>query len=75
MKVRLTGDMTGNRNGEPWPERGSVVEVSDEEGAALCRGGMAKPVTDDKTEKATAKDDSEKRTDSTSAVTKKDLKA
>lgn len=62
MKIRLTSDISGSRNGTPWPARGSVVDLPDDEGARMCRNGMAKPVdgsTDD-VETATV-DDSEQR--------------
>lgn len=68
MKVRLTGDITGNRNGQPWPSKGSEVVLPDDEGAALCKSGMAVPVADDKTEKAAQPEESEKRTLTTKSV-------
>lgn len=61
MKIRLTGDLSGTRNGQPWPARGTEMVLPDEEGAVLCAQGMAVPVVDNKTEKAVAKDESEKR--------------
>jgi hypothetical protein len=45
MKV----EVSGTRNGQKWPPRGSVVEVADDEGAELCAAGLAAPVVDDKT--------------------------
>ncbi len=40
MKV----DVSGTRDGHPWPPRGSVVELPDAEAADYCRNGMAEPV-------------------------------
>lgn len=42
MKVELSG----TRNGQPWPKRGEVGHVPDAEGADLCASGMADPVAD-----------------------------
>lgn len=61
MKVRLTGDLSGTRNDKPWPARGAEMELPEEEAVQLCSMGMAVPVVEDKTEKAVAKDVSEKR--------------
>jgi len=38
-------DVSGTRDGLPWPQRGSVVELPDEEAAHYCSVGMAEPVT------------------------------
>lgn len=46
--------MSGTRGGEDWPPYGGVLEVDDEEGAHLCRAGMAVPVVEDTTETAVA---------------------
>jgi hypothetical protein len=54
MKVRMTVDISGTRNGQEWPPRGEVVDLPDDEGAALCSSGMATPVAVDKVEKAVA---------------------
>lgn len=50
MKV----DVTGTRNGDPWPARGETLDVSDDEARELIHAGIADPVVDKKTEKATA---------------------
>lgn len=52
MKVRMKVEVSGTRNGHPWPSRGEVVDVTDAEGAELCAAGMAEPVADDRVEKA-----------------------
>ena len=46
MKIRMKGDISGTRDGRPWPKRGEVAEVSDAEGALLCAQGMAEPVAE-----------------------------
>lgn len=43
MRIVLLGDMTGTRNGQEWPPRGSSVDLPDEEALALIRGKMARP--------------------------------
>ena len=52
MHVRLLGQMSGTRDGVPWPPRGSVVDLTDEEAISLCRNGMAVPMERDDVEKA-----------------------
>lgn len=44
MLVRMRIDVSGTRNGQEWPRRGSVIELPDEEAAEYCRNGMAEPV-------------------------------
>jgi len=41
MKVRLLADVTGTRDGAEWPPRGTVVELPDDEAAALIWSGIA----------------------------------
>lgn len=50
MKIVLLGDISGSRNGEDWPRRGSTVDLPDDEAAALCQVGMARPVTSEPVE-------------------------
>lgn len=59
MKVRMKVSVSGTRNGEPWPARGSVVELPDAEAADYCKSGMAEPIT-------TLGEDIEKRDDAPS---------
>lgn len=47
MKVKMKVDISGTRDGWPWPPRGEVVEVADQEGVDLCAAKMAEPVADD----------------------------
>lgn len=42
----LLGDVSGTRDGQAWPPRGSVVELPDDEAAQLCRTQMARPVVE-----------------------------
>lgn len=44
MRVRMKVDVSGTRNGQPWPRRGQVADVDDAEGAQLCHAGLAEPV-------------------------------
>lgn len=46
MQIKMRVQMSGARNGEPWPGRGQVVEVPDTEGADLCTAGLAEPVAE-----------------------------
>lgn len=64
MKVRMKTTLSGLRDGVPWPPRGEVLIVPDDEGASLCASGVAVPVTtvkDSGAETAIVPDDSEKR--------------
>jgi hypothetical protein len=38
-------DVSGTRNGQEWPRRGSVIELPDTEAMEYCASGMAEPVT------------------------------
>lgn len=73
MRVRMTVDVSGSRDGQPWPKRGETLDTSDIEGAALCASGLADPVAkSDDVEKAVPADDSENRaltTENSAAVT------
>ena len=45
MKIRMLVEKTGPRHdGRSWPGPGGEIDVSDEEGAALCEHGEAAPV-------------------------------
>lgn len=46
MKVRMKVGISGTRSGEDWPGPGGILDVDDEEGAALCAGGLAEPVAE-----------------------------
>lgn len=47
MLVRILGDISGTRNGKPWPQRGAVVNLPQGEADSLCGCGMAERVPDD----------------------------
>lgn len=46
MRIILIGEMSGTRDGQDWPPRGSTVDLPDDEAVALLHGGMAKPADD-----------------------------
>jgi len=57
VKVTLKVDVSGSRDGQPWPRRGSLVDLPDQEAADLCAAGLAEPVASrPKAEKAVAPD-------------------
>jgi hypothetical protein len=73
MKIRLKSDVSGSRDGVPWPPRGSVVDLPEEEAVPMCQNGMAVPVdsSGDDIENTADDRDSETRaltTDSASGV-------
>jgi len=62
MKIRLVQQMSGYRSdGTRWPDPGTIMEVSDGEGAELCRSDshnttpIAIPVVEERTETAVPK--------------------
>lgn len=44
MKVRMKAEVSGSRNGRPWPRPGEEITVPDDEGKDLCAAGIAEPV-------------------------------
>lgn len=44
MKVRLTQQITGTRDGQPWPAAGEEVDLPESEALALLQGGAARAV-------------------------------
>ena len=44
MRVCMTVEISGTRDGVPWPPRGGEVDLPDAEGADLCAAGYATPV-------------------------------
>jgi hypothetical protein len=44
VKVLLLGEVSGTRDGQAWPPRGSVVELPEDEAIRLCENRMARPV-------------------------------
>lgn len=47
MKIRMKTDVSGNRDGQPWPKRGEVVDLPDDEATEMCETGMAEPASKD----------------------------
>ncbi len=47
MKVRMILPMSGLRGSVEWPPPGETLEVGPDEGAQLCRSGIAVPVAED----------------------------
>jgi hypothetical protein len=45
MRIRMRVLISGTRDGQEWPARGSVFELPDGEAQDLIRAGMAEPVT------------------------------
>jgi hypothetical protein len=61
VKVLLLGDVSGTRDGQAWPPRGSVVELPDDEAEQLCRTHMARPVVETEMVAAVVAEDVEQR--------------
>lgn len=43
MQVKLVGDMSGLRNGEPWPSIGDTIDLTDDEANQMLINGSAVP--------------------------------
>lgn len=54
MRVTMNVQISGVRNGKPWPAKGETIDLPDGEAAQLCAAGMAETVKD-KVEKAVPK--------------------
>jgi hypothetical protein len=65
MKVRMRDQISGTRNGEPWPPPGGEVDLPEQEAVKLCANGLAVPVAvkDDVEKAVVADDDVEYRSD------------
>lgn len=46
MRVRMLRQISGTRNGKPWPEPGAIVDLPQDEAVMLCRLRMAEPVAE-----------------------------
>lgn len=55
MNVRMKVQISGQRDGQRWPDIGKELTVSDAEGADLCAQGYAEPVAEVTPERSTAK--------------------
>ena len=51
MRVKMKVQLSGTRNGKPWPGMGETLELPGEEAAQMCASGMAETVKGE-TEKA-----------------------
>jgi hypothetical protein len=49
MLIRMVGQVSGLRNGEPWPLPGHAAELPDDEAVALIQNQMAVPAVDPET--------------------------
>jgi len=49
MLVRMLERILGTRDGKPWPPRGGVIDLPDNEALALFAHGYAQPVPPAKT--------------------------
>lgn len=56
MKVRMSVQIAGTRDGVRWPVPGEVKELPDHEAARVCAAGYAEPVAEPvKPQRAVAK--------------------
>lgn len=62
MLIRMTGQISGTRDGSPWPPPGTDLELPGDEAIALIAQGMATPATPAKETAAAAPDDTERAT-------------
>lgn len=56
MRVKLLIELSGARDGAPWPARGEEVELPDEEAALMCANGYAEPVASRRKAETRSKD-------------------
>ncbi|GGY29727.1 hypothetical protein GCM10010363_07730 [Streptomyces omiyaensis] len=47
MRVLMKAALSGTHDGEPWPERGGLVDLPDDEARHLIRAGLAKESDDE----------------------------
>lgn len=59
MLIRMKTNITGYRNGEPWPGPGELLECSDSEAADLIANGYAAATDSEETDADATADDSE----------------
>lgn len=50
MKIRMKIDISGSRNGEPWPPKGEIADVPTGEAQHLVASGIAEEVDQDDAE-------------------------
>lgn len=44
MRVKMIVELSGSRDGKPWPRRGEIADLPDEEAAQMCASGMAETI-------------------------------
>lgn len=54
MKIKMTAQLTGTRNGVAWPAPGETVDLPSGEAVKLCEAGLAEPVESRKANVETA---------------------
>lgn len=54
MKIKMTVEMSGSRNGQPWPRRGETVDLPSGEAQHLVASGIAVEVHGEKAPVETA---------------------
>lgn len=62
MKVEMKVQLSGTVNGLDYPQRGGVLETTDEHGAELCAAGLAVPVVSEPVVERAVAPEVEKRT-------------
>ncbi|MGW1252536.1 hypothetical protein [Streptomyces sp. NPDC002535] len=60
MRVRMKATLSGTRDGQPWPERGGIVDLPDDEAQHLIRAGIAEEHGEDPDEADEPEDEPEK---------------
>lgn len=56
MIVKMNVSVSGTRDGQPWPERGTLAEFDDVEAQALITNGVAVEASDEDIDAAIAAD-------------------
>ena len=54
MRIRMNIEMSGSRNGQPWPKRGETADLPAAEAAHLVASGIAEEVHDEQADVETA---------------------
>lgn len=57
MKVKMRAEVSGSRNGRPWPRPGEEITVPDQEGMDLCAAGIAEPVSQRERDRAETREE------------------
>jgi hypothetical protein len=54
VRIRMTIEMSGSRNGQPWPKRGETADLPTAEAAHLVASGIAEEVHGEQADAETA---------------------